>query len=125
MRLLPCPDCNHHVRASEGACPHCGHRLPSVHRVPPTAAALLLGLLPIACTSTERPPAAKAQETQETKAKPVPQPDPPVDAMPAAPAYGAPPSDSDGPDAEPVPPPEPVAEPEYGVPITETPAGKP
>ena len=128
MRLLPCPRCNHHVRADEKACPHCQAPLLVAGRLTQTAAALLLGLLPIACASTEQPPAeaneTKAQPTSKPQPKPEPKPDaqpePKPDSVPDAAAYGAPPTDSDGPDAKPEPP-VPVAEPEYGVPITETP----
>jgi hypothetical protein len=124
MRLVPCPHCDHHTWSNERACPHCGGALePARARRHHTAAALLLGLA--ACTSTERPPAKDGDENAATPKQqdpPAPVAEPeygvpevPVDSIPEAPAYGAPPTD------EPPKPPDPVAEPEYGVPISETP----
>lgn len=128
MRLIPCPHCDHHTWSNERACPHCGGALePSRGRLHSTAAAVLLGLA--ACTSTERPPAKDGDDKAATPKKvdpPVPIAEPeygvpevPVDNIPEAPAYGAPPTDD--PVDEPPEPPEPVAEPEYGVPLSETP----
>ena len=131
MRLIACSRCNHHVRADEHACPHCQAPIrPAAGRFTQTTTALLLGLLPIACASTEQAPKktdeSKAQQGTEPEPKRdvgMPQPPAPApDSVPDAAAYGAPPTDSI-PEPEPTrqPPPEPVAEPEYGVPITETP----
>lgn len=143
MRLVPCPHCDHHAWSNERACPHCGGALePARGRLHHTAAAVLLGLA--ACTSTERPPAKDGNDKAATPKEdpPVPVAEPeygvaevPVDDVQEAPAYGAPPTDDEGPDVpdapaygdpvtdldEPTEPPEPVAEPEYGVPISETP----
>ena len=134
MRLHPCPRCNHHARADEDVCPHCEAPLRSAPgRFTPTTAALLLGLLPIACASPERAP-KKAEELKapataaepkpgeaepepepqpELEPEPQPEPNPPPDSIPEAAAYGAPPTDWNAPEPRPVP--------DRGAPVTETP----
>ncbi len=112
--LLACPHCQLHALSSESRCPHCaGHLRPVGGRLALTAAAVLLGLSPMACE------------------KAGPEPSPPSDSGGVAePEYGVPdtsgqnpdaPAEPDGqdPDAPAGPHDDPDFAAEYGVPVTD------
>lgn len=113
-KLLACPHCQLHALSSETRCPHCrGHLRPANGRLALTAAAVLLGLSPMACE------------------KDGPEPTPPSDSggVPE-PEYGVPDTSGQEPDAptepdgqDPDVPADPHGDPdfaaEYGVPVTD------
>ena len=126
-RLIACPSCHAHAWSTEPTCPHCGTPLKTVHGAfATTAAAALLGLLPVACDGGS---ASRTSSVPQEVHYGVPddEPRPAEDAMPddkkadtkptpaPEPEYGVPITD----ETQQGEPPPPVPEPEYGVPISD------
>ena len=114
MRLLACPGCERHVRATETECPFCAQKLEglaprALGPLPSRAAAVFIGATALAGCGKE--PAPEPQK-----------PGPIDNGMMAVPAYGVPPQDLQ-------PPPTPTPPPDAGPPKDAGPppkdAGKP
>lgn len=133
-RLLVCPGCQAHARSSEHTCPHCGAPLPDpTGRITTTAAAALLGLLPVACDPVPMnshygvpeteivppPPGAKEDVPPATRNGPAPDADTPKDPTPPTPDKPATKDKDTAPSPKPAT--DPMLEPAYGAVAAEDP----
>lgn len=152
-RLLPCPSCGRHVRASERECPFCGHAEVTV-TAPSRWSVALLGLCLAACSSSKEAPAQNGapskSETPEVAPEPAEAELPEAEAAEVkaaeveaaeaeaaeaeAPSEAGPPDEagsvgtSDGSttnESEPATKPKPVPKPKYGAPRPPTKYGAP
>ncbi|MFO7563922.1 MAG: hypothetical protein R6X02_14845 [Enhygromyxa sp.] len=139
LRLLPCPSCGRHVRASERECPFCGHAEVTV-TAPSRWSVALLGLCLAACSSSKDAPAQTGAPSKSETPEVAPEPAEPEPAEaeqpeaeqpeaeqpePEAPSEAGPPDEAgsvgttDGSttnESEPATKPKPVPKPKYGAP---------